>query len=186
LLRQRTGQLTVTTKDGSALSSVVFNVDEQIAVRVESDGRSAKLTGGTRSSLLVKLPSLLKPFAPPLLVLESKTSVYYSPNFEDGSGLSPLVRQAVIVHSPVQDGDVCSATATLLIPNTGAGKDQIIRDLLGSKLANAIKPIANDADWFEGFGKLPKTHESAVSGTTTSEVVPPDVGGLAPPKPGGM
>jgi hypothetical protein len=146
--RMRTGQLLVKTREGAELSSVQFNVDDQFAVRIEGDRRHAKFMGGSRSSLKVKLPSLFKPFAAPLLVLDSKKSVYYAPNFEGGSGLSPLTRQAVIIHSPVPSDETCEAIVSLLIPNTGMGREQIVRDLLGSKLNNAIKPAANDSDWF--------------------------------------
>ena len=188
--RMRTGQLTIKTRDGADLSTVVFNVDDQFPVRVESDRRQAKLMGGSRSSLRVKLPSLFKPFAAPLLVLDSKKSVYYAPNFEGGSGLSPLTRQAVIIHSPVTDGDTSDAMVTLLIPNSGMGREQMVRDLLGSKLVNAMKPITNDEDWFGDSGAQPVLDRSQSGPTATSsrddsQGSPPADGGLTPPRPGG-
>jgi hypothetical protein len=190
ITRMRTGQLTVKTRDGADLSSVVFNVDDQFPVRVESDRRQAKLMGGSRSSLRVKLPSLFKPFAAPLLVLDSKKSVYYAPNFEGGSGLSPLTRQAVIIHSPVNNGDTSDAMVTLLIPNSGMGRDQMVRDLLGSKLVNAMKPITNDEDWFGSSVAQPVADSSQngpaeTSSRDDSQGLPPADGGLAPPRPGG-
>jgi hypothetical protein len=188
LSRMRSGQLTVKTSDGSELSSVVFNIAEQVAVKVEADRRRAKLTDGSRSALRVKLPSLFKPFTAPLLVLESKKSVYYSPNFEGRSGLSPLARQAVILHSPTSDGESCEAMATLLIPNIVAGKEQMIRDLLGSKLTNAIKPAANDSDWFTSSvsqpGESGSTASAPIAPSGSSSVSSVDVGGLRPPRPG--
>jgi hypothetical protein len=165
-------------------------VDDQFPVRVESDRRQAKLMGGSRSSLRVKLPSLFKPFAAPLLVLDSKKSVYYAPNFEGGSGLSPLTRQAVIIHSPVNNGDTSDAMVTLLIPNSGMGRDQMVRDLLGSKLVNAMKPITNDEDWFGSSVAQPVADSSQngpaeTSSRDDSQGLPPADGGLAPPRPGG-
>ena len=190
ITRQRTGQLTTTTRDGSQLSSVSLNVDEQLAVKVDPDRRNAKLNGGSRSSLRVKLPSLFRPFAAPLLVLNSKKSVFYAPNFEGGNGLSSMARQAVIVHSPIPNGETCEAMVTLLIPNTGVGREQIVRDLLGSKLTNALKPAANDSDWFDSSVAQPigaKTSDDGVVNSADSPPTPPpsDGGGLKPPKPGG-
>lgn len=187
--RMRTGQLTIKTRDGADLSSVVFNVDDQFPVRVESDRRQAKLMGGSRSSLRVKLPSLFKPFAAPLLVLDSKKSVYYAPNFESGSGLSPLTRQAVIIHSPVVNAETCDATVSLLLPNTAMGKQQMVRDLLGSRLANAIKPVANDPDWFgsslaQPGGVNPQSDVASPISPNDSSTSPSGNDGLRPPKPG--
>ena len=137
--------------------------------------------------LKVKLPSLFRPFAPPLLVLDSKKSVYYAPNFEGGNGLSPLTRQAVIIHSPQPEDDSCDATVTLLIPNTGIGREQIVRDLLGSKLTNAIKPAANDVDWFGSSVVQPSTGGASASlpEVSDSPPSPPTNGGsgLRPPRP---
>lgn len=184
LTRLKSGQITVTTSEGNPLSSVVFNIDEQFPVRVENDRRHAKFEGGSRSALRVKLPSLLRPFTAPLLVLDSKKPVYYAPNFEDRSGLSPLVRQAVIVHGPISDGESCNATASLLIPSTGFGRDQIIRDLLGSKLVNALKPVVNDKEWFTGSKTQPTRDIASVGASSDSAAPQPDNGGLRPPKPG--
>lgn len=184
LTRLKTGQITVTTSEGNPLSSVAFNIDEQFAVRVEDDRRHAKFVGGSRSALHVKLPSLFRPFTAPVLVLDSKKPVYYAPGIENGSGLSPLVRQAVIVHSPISDGESCNATASLLIPNTGFGRDQIIRDLLGSKLTNALKPVANDKEWFTSSNTQPIRETASADAPSDSVAPKPDNGGLQPPRPG--
>jgi hypothetical protein len=189
ITRQRTGQLLVKTREGADLSSVLFNVEDQFAVRVESDQRHAKFTAGSRSSMRVKLPSLFKPFAAPLLVLDSKKSVYYAPNFEGGSGLSPLVRQAVIIHSPITDGETCDAIVSLLLPNTAMGKEQMVRDLLGSRLANAIKPAANDPDWFgssvvQPGGGNPQSDVASPISLNDPPSSSSGNDGLRPPKPG--
>jgi hypothetical protein len=189
IIRQRTGQLLVKTREGADLSSVLFSVEDQFAVRVESDQRHAKFTGGSRSSMRVKLPSLFKPFAAPLLVLDSKKSVYYAPNFEGGLGLSPLARQAVIIHSPVADGETCDAIVSLLLPNTAMGKEQMVRDLLGSRLANAMKPAANDPDWFgssvvQPGGGNPQSDAASPISPNDSSSSPSGNDGLRPPRPG--
>lgn len=189
LTRMASGQVVARTRDGLETTSVAFDVSEQIAVRIDSDRRHAKLMDGSRSTLRVKLPSLFRPFAAPLLVLDSKKSVYYSPNFENGSGLAPSTRQATIIHSPVSNGNTCDALVTLLIPNTGMARDQLVRDLLGAKLTNAIKPTVNDSDWFpdavaQASGP-PSSNDSGVTPPSQFPTSPPfNGGGPIPPRPG--
>jgi hypothetical protein len=185
--RLGSGQLVTRTRDGLEPTSVVFDVSEQIAVRIDSDRRHAKLNDGSRSTLRIKLPSLFRPFEAPLLLLDSKKSVYYSPKFEGGSGLAPSSRQALIIHSPSSNGTSCDAMVTLLIPNTGVGRDQIVRDLLGSKLANTIKAAVNDPDWFESSVSQPSGGVSVdgPSSGPTGQQMPPGAGpGPMPPMPG--
>ena len=188
LTRMGSGQIVVRTRDGLDPTSVSFDIAQQIAVRVDADRRHAKLSDGTRSALRIKLPSLFRPFTAPLLVLDSKKSVYYSPNFESGSGLAPSARQAVIVHSPISNGTSCDAMVTLLIPNTGMARDQLVRDLLGLKLSNAVKPAVNDSDWFESSVSQPAMMAPAngtASDSPASSTPPFNGPGPMPPMPGG-
>jgi hypothetical protein len=189
LTKMGSGQVIARTRGGLETTSVAFDVSEQIAVRIDGDRRHAKLMDGTRSTLRVKLPSLFRPFAAPLLILDSKKSVYYAPNFENGSGLAPLTRQATIVHSPSPNGNTCDAIVTLLIPNTGVGREQLVRDLLGTKLSNAIKPTANDRDWFpEAVVQSSGSGASSEGGVTPPVQFPTNPpfngGGPIPPRPG--
>lgn len=189
LTKMGSGQVIARTRDGLDTASVAFAVSEQIAVRIDGDRRHAKLMDGTRSTLRVKLPSLFRPFAAPLLILDSKKSVYYAPNFENGSGLAPSTRQATIVHSPSSNGNTCDAIVTLLIPNAGIGRDQLVRDLLGTKLSNAIKPTVSDPDWFREAAAQSNGSPTAADGGVTPpgqfpSNPPFNGGGPIPPRPG--
>lgn len=183
LVRNQSGQIAATTRDGAPLSSVVFDVAQQIAVKVDDDRRHAKLTNGSRSTLRVKPASLFKPFTASMMILESNRSVYYSPAYENGGGLSPLTRQALIVHSPEPNENTCNAMVTLLIPNSGPNREEIVRELLVSRFAPAIKPAAGDADWFaESSGKITDVARPEVAQLNQ----PTDNSGLRPPRPGNM
>ena len=183
LVRNRSGQITGTTRDGAPLSSVVFDVAQQIAVKVDDGRLQAKLVNGSRSTLRVKPPALFKPFTASLMVLESNRTVYYSPAYENGAGLSPMTRQALIVHSPEPNGDTCNAMVTLLIPNSGPNRDEIVRELLVSRFASAMKPASNDGDWFAGLSG----NASEVARPEIAEgIQQSDTSGLRPPRPGTM
>jgi hypothetical protein len=162
---------------------VVFDVAQQIAVKVDDGRLQAKLVNGSRSTLRVKPPALFKPFTASLMVLESNRTVYYSPAYENGAGLSPMTRQALIVHSPEPNGDTCNAMVTLLIPNSGPNRDEIVRELLVSRFASAMKPASNDGDWFAGLSG----NASEVARPEIAEgIQQSDTSGLRPPRPGTM
>jgi hypothetical protein len=144
------GRLEVRLSDGSPPSSHVFDVAAKIALRVDTDGRSAQLNGGTRSKLKMVLPPLYRPFGEALIVIDSaKRSLYWQRSLSR-RGLQPHIKAGLILHSPVRSGDNVQATATFLLPSQGEDRQSFVRDVLGARISVVLQDLLSEPDWFSG------------------------------------
>jgi hypothetical protein len=144
------GRLEIRLADGSAPMTHVFEVTSKIALRVNDDGRSATLNGGTRSKLKVVLPALYQPFGDALIVIDSPKAALYWQQPMNRRGLQPHIKAGVIIHSPIRNGETVQATATFLLPSQGLERQMFIRDALGSRISMALQDLLAEPDWFAG------------------------------------
>ena len=144
------GRLEVRLADGSMPSTHVFDVAAKIALRVDTDGRSAQLNGGTRSKLKMVLPPLYRPFGDALIVIDSEKSPMYWQQSLNRRGLQPHIKAGLILHSPVQSGDNVLANATFLLPSQGLDRQLFVRDVLGARISVVLQDLLTEPDWFSG------------------------------------
>jgi hypothetical protein len=144
------GRLEVRLADGSMPSTHVFDVAAKIALRVDTDGRSAQLNGGMRSKLKMVLPPLYRPFGDALIVIDSEKSPMYWQQSLNRRGLQPHIKAGLILHSPVQSGDNVLAIATFLLPSQGLDRQLFVRDVLGARISVVLQDLLTEPDWFSG------------------------------------
>ena len=131
-------------------STHVFDVAAKIALRVDTDGRSAQLNGGMRSKLKMVLPPLYRPFGDALIVIDSPKPPMYWQQSLNRRGLQPHIKAGLILHSPVQSGDNVLATATFLLPSQGLDRQLFVRDVLGARISVVLQDLLTEPDWFSG------------------------------------
>ena len=147
------GLLIAKHSDGSNLAEHKYAIEMLTPISSSESRRAGELLGGSRSKIAVRLPRLWRPFDPAVMILKSNKKVHYYPVFDQGQGLSPQTSSALILHTPRKEAEQTFATVTLLIPSSAKDKEELIGELLTSKLNKLCRlkkgnEIKDNEHWF--------------------------------------
>jgi hypothetical protein len=147
------GLLIAKHSDGSNLAEHKYAIEMLTPISSSESRRAGELLGGSRSKIEVRLPRLWRPFDPAVMILKSNKKVHYYPVYDQGQGLSPQTSSALILHTPRKEAEQTFATVTLLIPSSAKDKEELIGELLTSKLNKLCglrkgNEIKDNEHWF--------------------------------------